>query len=306
MLAMDVVDTLRHEQRLVERALDSEAREAELIERVRRAYAAQGIEVSEAMVVEGVKALAEREFEYVAPEPGFRTRILTAWVRRRRIGGTLAVIALLAGSIWAAWWGFVERPRAQAQAAALVAEQQRLATIAELPDRLERVADAARDAAATDPARAAVETLINNADTALKLQRVEETERLVQELEALTTFLRTVLTVRIVSRPGERTGVIRTPVDRDDVDNYYLIVEALDANNRPVAVDIQSEEDGSTRKVSMWGIRVNATTFNRIRRDKEDDGIVQASAAGDKPAGALRIRYSLANEGGTIYNWANN
>ena len=36
MIAMDVVDTLRHREDLVRRELDEEGREAELIERLRR------------------------------------------------------------------------------------------------------------------------------------------------------------------------------------------------------------------------------------------------------------------------------
>ncbi len=41
MLAMDVVDTLRHEERLVTRELNEAAREAELVERLRSIYASQ-------------------------------------------------------------------------------------------------------------------------------------------------------------------------------------------------------------------------------------------------------------------------
>ena len=59
MLAMDVVDTLRHEQNLVARELGATAREAELIERLRKIYHDQGIEVPDHILKEGVKALAE-------------------------------------------------------------------------------------------------------------------------------------------------------------------------------------------------------------------------------------------------------
>ncbi|MEM8547192.1 MAG: DUF6384 family protein, partial [Pseudomonadota bacterium] len=120
MLAMDVVDTLRHEQRLVARALNAEAKEAALIERVRAAYAAQGIEVSDAVIAQGVQALKDREFEYTPPQPGLKTRLLIAWINRRRIGGSVLVLATLVGTIWAGWWGFVERPKAKAAEAALI------------------------------------------------------------------------------------------------------------------------------------------------------------------------------------------
>ena len=47
MLAMDVVDTLRHEETLVTRELGAADREAQLIERLRKIYHDQGIEVPE-------------------------------------------------------------------------------------------------------------------------------------------------------------------------------------------------------------------------------------------------------------------
>ena len=47
MLAMDVVDTLRHQDNLVARELDETRREAQLIERLRQIYRGQGIEVPE-------------------------------------------------------------------------------------------------------------------------------------------------------------------------------------------------------------------------------------------------------------------
>ena len=57
MLAMDVVDTLRHNQNLVARELSAEDRETQLIERLRTIYHQQGIEVSDAILKQGVAAL---------------------------------------------------------------------------------------------------------------------------------------------------------------------------------------------------------------------------------------------------------
>ena len=59
MLAMDVVDTLRHRALIVETELGADAREAAMIERLREIYAGQGIEVPENILRDGVKALEE-------------------------------------------------------------------------------------------------------------------------------------------------------------------------------------------------------------------------------------------------------
>ena len=50
MLAMDVVDTLRHRQGLVERELSAGDRRTRLIEQLRDTYHSQGIEVTDGSV----------------------------------------------------------------------------------------------------------------------------------------------------------------------------------------------------------------------------------------------------------------
>jgi len=69
LLAMDVVDTLRHREQLVLSELDAGAREAALLERLKDIYAAQGIDVPERILKEGVKALEEKRFLYEPPKP---------------------------------------------------------------------------------------------------------------------------------------------------------------------------------------------------------------------------------------------
>ena len=75
MMAMDVVDTLRHQKLLVERELNSDTREQKLLERLRKLYASQGIEVPDSILAEGVKALEEDRFTYQLPPPGIQTAL---------------------------------------------------------------------------------------------------------------------------------------------------------------------------------------------------------------------------------------
>jgi hypothetical protein len=84
MLAMDVVDTLRHERRLVERELTAGDRDRALIERLRELYAGQGIEVPDDVLAQGVGALREDRFRYTPPAPGFARSLQVAYVKRAR------------------------------------------------------------------------------------------------------------------------------------------------------------------------------------------------------------------------------
>src|SRR5690625_1281638 len=74
MLAMDVVDTLRHREALIERELGSAERDEQLIERLRKVYASQGIEVTDEILKEGIAALKEDRFVYRPPPRSAATR----------------------------------------------------------------------------------------------------------------------------------------------------------------------------------------------------------------------------------------
>ena len=95
MVAMDVVDTVRHREHLVDRELDAEARRARLIERLRQIYTAQGIEVTDAALEAGVDALEEERFAYSPPEGGFSLALARMYVRRDRWLRPLLLLILL-------------------------------------------------------------------------------------------------------------------------------------------------------------------------------------------------------------------
>lgn len=99
MIAMDIVDTLRHDQLIVERELNEDERKAKLIERLREIYRGQGIDVPDSILEEGVRALEEGRFIYKPPTNSLATRIARIYVTRAAWGqiviGALAGIAAL-------------------------------------------------------------------------------------------------------------------------------------------------------------------------------------------------------------------
>jgi len=70
MLAMDVVDTLRHEQQLVERELASDERDQALFEKVKRMYASQGLEVTMRSLPREWPPCARNDSSTGRPHPG--------------------------------------------------------------------------------------------------------------------------------------------------------------------------------------------------------------------------------------------
>ncbi len=93
MLAMDVVDTLRHEQQLVERELASDEQDQALIAKVKRMYASQGLEVTDEVIAAGVAALREDRFAYKPPPPRGPVWLANLYVIRNRLAKWAAILA---------------------------------------------------------------------------------------------------------------------------------------------------------------------------------------------------------------------
>lgn len=283
MLAMDVVDTLRHREQLVAKELASGERDEDMYARLRQVYAAQGIDVPERILREGVTALRENRFVYTQQGSPAARRWAMFYVQRRRWGTLLLVLAVLLGAGLFAYDANVRAPRR-----ALLTDLQ--------TTRAQVVAVSEVDAASSQAAR-----LFQQGVTAFERGDFGEARVNLGSLEALLAQLRSSYTLRIVAGPD--SGVWRIPDINTGARNYYLIVEALDANGRQVSVPILNEETGATQTVRTWGLRVAEETFFSVRDDKEDDGIIQNNLFGQKRAGYLEPDYIFPTTGAAITAW---
>lgn len=298
LIAMDVVDTLRHRDVILQKELDQEGREQQLIARLREIYTAQGIEVTDDVLLQGVRALEEQRFHYKPPAPSLSVRLAKLYVSRRHwwkpvAGGIGAVIiALFAYQV-----GVVQPAKAKD------ARIERAITL-ELPDKL---AAAHADIVAVSQSERADQlaaTYLLDGERALAARNIEDAEAAIISLTQLNTDLSNSYEVRVVYGPGEaRSGIFRIPEDAPNTRNYYLIVEAVDPAGRLVEVEIDSEEDRKTERVTRWGQRVGERAFNAIASDKNDDQIIQNAVIGTKSVGTLAPIYSVTTPGGAILEW---
>ncbi len=289
MLAMDVVDTLRHRAMIVEKELGVEAREEDMIKRLREIYEAQGIEVPDRILRDGVMALEENRFVYKPPGDGFVTKLAKAYVVRNRWLTPVAAIFGIGTFTAGAYQIGVAGPTDAAFSRART--------------QLEETYIAASDLAETPFARTRVTSVYERGLDAIEAEKVNDLQAAASELDTIEELLEETLTVRIVSRPGELSGVFRVPKDAPGQRNYYLIVEAVDPAGNVVSIPIESEEDQKTKTVRSWGVRVNDAVFNAVRDDKQDDQIIQNAMIGSKPRGTMRPRYSIPSAGGAILDW---
>ncbi|PNG27092.1 DUF6384 family protein [Methylocella silvestris] len=293
MLAMDVVDTLRHQEAFVARELDDEGREQELKSRLRKIYRDQGIDVSDDVIAEGVKALKDSRFVYTPPRPGLGVTLARLWVRRGRVGAMLAALIGLAFLGSAGYYFAVERP----------AEQAHIALSTSLPKALDAAyADASTEAKAP-AAREKAAQLLADGKRAAQNGDPAGAKSALQGLEALSAELRKTYQIRVVAAPGEKSGVFRIPNRNTNARNYYLIVEAIGADGQPIALPIKSEEDGTTKMTTKWGLRVDKQTYDRVGADKADDGIIQNRTLGEKRRGFPDVDYSVPASGAAITQW---
>ncbi|MBI1383950.1 MAG: hypothetical protein GC150_03445 [Rhizobiales bacterium] len=297
MIAMDVVDTLRHDASIVARELDESGRREALIERLREIYRGQGIEVADRILEEGVRALGEKRFVYEPRGGALARRIALIYATRWSWGRQAGLAAAVVAALWLAWYAMIERPRSlEREALAIELTQTLPAEIASLEREIaEETDDAGLEANAARTA--------GIARAAAAAGRTEEARAKRAELEHMLARLREEYVVRIVTRRGSLSGLWRIPKVNPDARNFYLIVEAVGPTGVVLSRDVENEETGTRDTVTAWGVRVPKHVLDRVQEDKSDDGIIQNVVVAHKPRGVLEPQWLIEVEGGTITEW---
>ena len=285
MMAMDVVDTLRRRERLVEKELSDVDRRAHLKDRLKEIYDAQGIDVPDRILEDGVEALVEDRFVFDPPDNSFAVRMAELYVARSNWGKWVLAGLALVIVLTAANYFTVTRPNGQ------------------IDGELTAVYNDVRDIATSEMALSEAQALVQDGRDALNREEPDAARAALTSLEALRAQLNLQYSVQIMNQPGERSGVWRIPDVNTEARNYYLIVQAIDRSGNVVEVPIQNEETGATNTVRAWGLRVDERTFEVVAEDKLDDGIIQNNVVGEKERGVLMPDYTVPTSGGTITAW---
>jgi hypothetical protein len=289
LLAMDVVDTLRHRVSVVDAELNAEKREQQLIDRLKEIYGAQGISVPDRILKDGVKALEEQRFVYKPPENTFSVKLAKLYVSRKKwlpaaMTFTGAIAALVVG--WQVFWAIPQANewRGMPNEISLLLEQgQGLAV------------DPAVDAQLAGVAAEGQRAVANNNQAAARTQ--------VDTLKAMNEKLAQEYDIRIVSRPDEDTGFWRQSEDRPNALNYFLVVEAVAPGGRILTVPVTSIETQKTDRVNIWAQRVAKETFDKVAQEKSASGVITNDILGSKARGELEPRFDMGTPGGAITKW---
>ena len=285
MLAMDVVDTLRRRERIVEKELGDTERRAGLKQRLKEIYSSQGIEVPDRILDEGVQALTENRFVFEPPESGLAVSLARIYVTRKRWGKWLfrAVAAIVVISVLN--YFFVVRPTAA------------------IGENLTAVHSTIGGMTTDEASRKSADDLYLAGTAAIDQGNTQEARNALSALESMSISLGQSYTLKIVNESGANTAIWRIPDVNEATRNYYVIVDAIGAADQKVEVSVLNEETGKRETVSRWGIRISAETFDKIADDKLDDGILQNSVFGSKARGKLEPVYEFPTTGGAITRW---
>jgi hypothetical protein len=279
MLAMDVVDTLRHREQWVARELDEAGREEELLERLRQIYRAQGIDVPDRVLAQGVQALQESRFVYTPPPPGLATTLAGLWVARGRIGRGLLALLALGVLVFILHYAAVMRPRQEIARGLTEAHAGVLA------------------ASDNPAARERADRLVADGRGALDDGSDGRARDILSALQGLRDEVPRAYALRIVA---EVSKPVPTALHRR---NSYLVVEAVAPDGGVLTLPITSQDDGTTRTVTRWAIQVPEDTFIAVERDRRDDGVLQRDRLGEKRPGEPDVVYAMPVLGGAITRW---
>jgi hypothetical protein len=274
---------------MLAREVTADERDEDLLKRLRDIYTGQGIEVTDEILTQGVKALREERFVYRAPPATFGRTLAHVYVSRGRwgkwVGGLVVLLAVAAVSFQL----FVRGPE--------------LRMARELPADLQGAYQGVTISTQDEGALGDARGLLAAGEAALADGDYPAARTAVADLRGMSAALQQQYEIRIVSRPGVRSGQTRLSDENRFAENFYLIVEAITPDGRALTLPITSEEDGRTRRVAMWGLRVDEATYERVRADKQDDGIVNDNVVGRKSRGVLEPEYTIQTTGGAITEW---
>jgi hypothetical protein len=297
MLAMDVVDTLRHRQDLVARELDAGARRKALIEKLRSIYHDQGIEVPDHVLEQGVDALEESRFVYAPPAPGLPTTLARLYVSRKSWSrGVLAFMIVAGLGLGGYFLGYKPYVAGQREAA-------RIELAVTLPSQMDALYHAIYEETKVQQAANEAEELVRQGKTAAGEGNRDGALTAIRRLTDIRDTLRLHYTIRVVNREGVKSGFWTFPEVNTEATNYYIVVEALDPDGKILSLPILNEESGATETVKLWALRVPEAVYEQVAADKQDDGIIQQNRVGQKEDGFLDTDYYIPVLGGALTRW---
>lgn len=285
---MDVARTLRKERSIAERELNREETIRLLRLKLREAADLAGDPVTDQQIEVAIEHYFANLHEFDPPDTSWETTLAHFYVRRNQIlGWGLALAA--AGLLTWGWWFSGLMPSARRTE---MRAQQTYAEVQEVAGAIEVLTENPELTSGIESARSEASSYLDRGD-------VSQLEQLRDRLLLQETVLKDEYRLMIVT--GEQSGVDRYVGQDAAVSGYYLIVEAVDSNGKPVAMQVRNGETGKFERVTKWAEQVPQEVYEQVRDDKQADGIVDTREFAVKRRGELDVKISLTGPDGQIF-----
>ncbi|MCA9260280.1 MAG: hypothetical protein KDA61_13810, partial [Planctomycetales bacterium] len=238
---------------------------AQLREKLLESARISGDSASEAEIDVAIDRYYERLHEFHDPRWSLQIALAHVWIRR----GPIVKAALLVAFLAALAWGLLVAGFLPGETRDRKRAENAYATAAQAASAIEQASNDEEVAAETRQLLAAAENFRDQ-------RKLSDLHDVSQRLQSLLAQLNQEFTVAIQSASGERSGVEREYTDDQGTrhSGFYVIVEARDANDRPVQLPIFNRETERTEFVSRWGEQVPREVFDRLADDKLADGVL--------------------------------
>lgn len=281
---MDVARELRRNRDVAEEMFRRDDVRAELRAKLMRSAAIAGDRVTESEIDAAIDQYFTNLNTYADPPSGLKSVLAHSWVWRRKILAASAAFAIAIGGLWylllspdAVFSGTV-----RAQKAVAVEKEQASQILGQIK------------ALTTDPVTIDQADVLYSqiAEARPSPEGITKAIAAKEELAMLQSDLSESFEVHVVTSPSaEVSGVVRAVPGRKTL--YYLIVEARDTNGNVIPRMIRNSVTGQIEKVMRWGEEVPAEVYERLKADKESDGILGETLFATKirgnPQSAIRI-----------------
>jgi hypothetical protein len=292
LLTLDVADTLRRGGVMPQ----TETGDGDVVARLQALYAQQGLRLDARLAVAGAAAAADGRFVH-RPARGPLAGLARLYVGRGRWGPPLAAVALvLVVGIAAYYLGY--RPYRASQR-----QQARLELTQNLPAEMDALYQTIFNETKVTAAATQAADIRDKGKAAAEKGDRAGADRAVADLTALRDRLEENFTLRIADRDGIKPGFWTFPRSNTEATNYYIVVEAVDAQGNVLSLPITSEDTGKTQVVDHWGLRVPQSVYDAVIADKDNNGVISHGLVGFKQDGFLDIDYAIPNLGGTLTEW---
>ncbi len=289
---MDVARAIREEQLTVEQQFQIEETRARIRERLIASAQVAGDTVTAAEVDVAIQLYFDNLHIYRDPPWGFSRFLAELYVWRVTVASVLAALGAIGLGVWLAFlnpampWS----PQSRATQALHQAEQ-------EARSVLERLhVSAKHDAAALH----AVDELTNEFHAVEATGHVAAIQQSKARMGELLATLEEQYELQIVTGEGRDSAATRNwEAGGPGALSYYVIVEARSKNGHLLSQNIPSAETGELKTVTQWGEQVPKEVYDRLKADKQADGVLNETRFGVKTRGTLSEQVLLPGPDGS-------